>query len=365
MRHSAPSSSRSPVSTMSQFASNLASLARSKLHSGLSSGSRDNLSLHRWVLLKNSIIRDDSAPPTPTEEERELSAPSLVPDAPDAEDEDEDDSFNDEGAFFNFLFPDPGYGAEAQRDAATIATEEQWFDSLLETLGDDDEDDANHHHNHLHISSAGKLIAPSTSFSDHLYHSDVQSPPSSDPASPASSYSDEYSLASPPPPPLQSIAVPYPVPYPPLVKPYGAAAAHDDAEADDELCCYAPRARPAAAAASVVPYFLPYNDLEDSYLSMPDAMEDSASDDDTEPLPATPFSRSRSSFSLSVSDVAVDPASVPLPLESDHRARGRPSVGSEPRIYSSAADDVFAFDPNPVMSSDAAPVYSPFFFQNC
>lgn len=360
---------------MSNFASNLASLARLKLHSGSSNGSRDNLSLHRWVLLKNSIIRDDAAPLTPAEEERDSGAPSLVPDAPDAEDDEDDDALNYDGAFFNFLFPDPGYGAEAQRDAATIATEEQWFDSLLETLGDDEDDDSNQHH----IPSAVKLIASTPPEADDVYHSNAHPPQPSDPASPASSYSDEYSLASPPPLPLQSIAVPYPVPYPPLVKPYGAApAAHDDdANEEDELCYYAPRARPATpvAAASTAAYFLPYNDLEDSYLSMPDAMEDSAlSDDDTEPLPATPWSRSRSSFSYSVSDVAagvLDPASVPLPLEHEqhhhHRARGHPSLGAEPRIYSSsAADDVFAFDPNPGMASvDAAPVYSPFFFQNC
>jgi len=346
-----------PASAMSHFASNLASLARSKLHSGLTSGSMVALSLHRWVLLKNSIIRaDDSALLAPSVEP-DSGTPSLVLDANDAEDEDEDellsldcDLFN-----FNFFFPDPGHGAEAPQDAAAIATEAQWFDSLLETLGDDEDEDNRHRHLLNQLPSVVKVVADG-----NVYHSNAHPPLHSEPASPASSYSDEFNLASPP-SPSSPIAVPYPVPYPPLVKPYGAAAAHDDA--DDEPCYYAPRVRPAATAtATVAPYFLPYDDLEDSYLSMPDAMEDSASDDDTEPLPATPFSRSRSSFSLSNSD-DVDPASVPLPRE--QRARGeRPSMRIEPRIYASA-DDVFPFDPNPDMHSDTTPVYTPFFYQNC
>jgi len=332
---------------MSHFASNLASLARSKLHSTLSSGSRDNLSLHRWVLLKNSIIRDDTPLHIPTEEP-DVGAPALVADV---EEDDEDELLNlIDGDLFDFQFPDPGHRAQAPQDAAAIATEAQWFDSLLETLGDDEDDDQPSHH----LSTAVKLAASPPESDDLFLHSGARSPPHSDPVSPVSSCSDDddYSLASPPQP--QSIAVPYPVPYPPLVKPYDAAAEHDDAD-DDESCYYAPRARSATAA----PYFLPYNDLEDSYLSMPDVVEDTASDDDSEMLPSTPFSRSRSSFSLSSSD--IDPASVPLPRE--QRARGHHSMDAEPHIYTSADDD-FPFDPNPDMPSDS-PVYRPFFYQNC
>ncbi len=279
--------------------------------------------------------------------------PRSFPDANDAEDEDDDELLSLDSDLFNFnFFPDPGHGTEAPQDAAAITTEAQWFDSSLETLGDDEDEDDNHHRHLLHqLPSVFKVVASSPKSDGNVYHSNAHPPLHSEPASPASSYSDKFNLASPSSPP-SPIAVPYPVPYPPLVKPY---------DADDEPCYYAPRAR-AAATATAAPYFLPYDDIEDSYLSMPDAMEDSASDDDTEPLPATPFSCSRSSFSLSNSD-DVDPASVPFPRE--QRARGeRPSMRIEPRIYASA-DDVFPFDPNPDMHSDTTPVYTPFFYQNC
>ncbi|TDL27517.1 hypothetical protein BD410DRAFT_713710 [Rickenella mellea] len=120
-------------STMSTFAANLASLARSKLHSGLSSGSRDNLSLHRWVLLKNSISRDVfaiSAHPTTT-------TTTTPPDSEVFDDDDVEEDFIDED-IFSFLFPDPGHALTSVEDENV--SEAQWLDSLLEKLADDEDE---------------------------------------------------------------------------------------------------------------------------------------------------------------------------------------------------------------------------------
>ncbi|KAG6831294.1 hypothetical protein H0H92_011501 [Tricholoma furcatifolium] len=73
-------------------------MARSKLQPP--TGTRDSVSLHRWVLLKNSIIA-----------------------APDDSD--------------TFMFPDV-----ADQPAPDVSTSEaQWLDSLLQSLGDDEDDD--------------------------------------------------------------------------------------------------------------------------------------------------------------------------------------------------------------------------------
>lgn len=397
---------------MSSFASNLASLARSKLHSAVESGSRDNLSLHRWVLLKNSIIIDISAPASPIIE-NELCAPSLVGDVGDDADAEEEDEMDMDlyAGMSGFLFPDPGDADLLQPSqngavgGSATSTEAQWFDSLFETLADEDDDDEDHQPirrvslppvvNHHHLATLTAATTTTTNANAVSSPAAViaikPEPTSSELVSPASSCcevdeEEEYSSSSP-----SSIAVPYPVPYPPLVKPYGVDdAAHDDDDDDINNNYYSPRPRSSAIASRAVPYFLPFSDLDDSYLSMPDAVEDNASEDDTDSeLPSTPFfNRSRSSFSsnnsnLSLNEVGgvrVDPASIPLPRDSrSTTARSRSRVveaamrAHEPRIYSSADDVCFPFAhepvvviPNPDMLSDSTPVYTPtIFYQNC
>ncbi|KAH8117540.1 hypothetical protein DFH11DRAFT_1025608 [Phellopilus nigrolimitatus] len=292
---------------MSSFAANFVSLARSKLHSSSGSGSRDNLSLHRWVLLKNSITHDDVYTGS------NVSSATLVSDAPNVDEEDEEvDSDTDEG-MFAFLFPDPG-DAVTSADEGSVS-EAQWLDSLLETLGDESEDsDAD---------LSMKCIAAIDS-------DDEQQCSRADADSSCSSLTDDFISPSP-------IAVPYPVPYPPfhppLVRPF------DLGSSDDSFF--------ASHSDSYSPYH--HHDIEDPEGSVPDAIEDT-SDDESDVL-STPFSRSRSSLNL------VDPASIPLP----HDRHG-------PRIYS-ASDDFFSYEVDPLPYSEynsdsTAHVYSPY-HQNC
>lgn len=127
--------------------SELSSLTRSKLSS---STSKESCSLHRWVLLKNSITRaPPSSPITPQSDQPEL-----------PHDADEDDLEESDA----FMFPDVAkFGPVAESNAA----EAQWLDSLLETLGDDDDDDFN----------VGHL--PADDDDDHLLLSPLPSPMSS------------------------------------------------------------------------------------------------------------------------------------------------------------------------------------------
>ncbi|KAI0029818.1 hypothetical protein K488DRAFT_79938 [Vararia minispora EC-137] len=136
-------------------------LSRSKLQSKLQlasgSGARDNGSLHRWVLLKNSIVRTEPTPVPPPEPE------------PEPELDEEHDSF---------MFPDAGVLA-----APGAGLEQQWFDSLLETLDDaSDEDDCEPPLPALPDSDDDEdcLFSPSTSpmsSSDDLVHIPVSPAP--------------------------------------------------------------------------------------------------------------------------------------------------------------------------------------------
>lgn len=293
----------STSSTMFTSAANLVSVARSKLNSSPGSGSRDNLSLHRWVLLKNSIIRDDVLTIAP--------APSPVSDspAPDVEfDEDEEVDFDWDEGMFAFLFPDPG-DAVASHDDGSVS-EAQWLDSLLEKLADNEDDDSE----------------PDYSVKVTIHPVEDDEGSSSGCSSPSSSYSD--SLISP-------IAVPYPVPYPPIHPPLVDSFTFDSQPNYCFSCLPSNRD------------ILTYHDLDDSLSSVPDAIEDT-SDDESE-SPSTPFSDSRTSVAF------VDPASIPLP-------RDQPA----PIIYN-ASDEFFGFEVDPPTypdSNSTPPLYSPY-HQNC
>lgn len=290
---------------MSSFASNLASLARSKLHS-VSSGSRDNISLHRWVLLKNSLVHDAYSDTNPS-----VAALHTTTDTDnDADFEDEEvDSIIDEG-MFAFLFPDPGDASEDAGEAQV--SEAQWLDSLLDSLSDSEDDAADLYYKASFVSAdpQNESIALSTEAS-----------------SPSSSYSDEFAS-------LDSGPVPYPVPYPPVHPPL---ALPFDLESPSCYC------------SSGSYSFCHSHDIDDADDSVPDAIED-VSDDESDSL-HTPFSRSRTSLNL------ADPASVPLPHE-----------GHEPLIFS-ASNDAFPYSSDPLPYSNfnsehSLPVYSPY-HQNC
>ena len=302
---------------MSSIASNLATLARSKLQSAYAgSGSRDNLSLHRWVLLKNSINTSDVHSDRAA---RNTMSISDSPDSPggadsDADLEDEEvDSVIDEGVF-NFLFPDP-WDAVAPADEGS-ASEEQWFNSLLQSLGDDDDYEDADADVKMHIASAD-ASGDAEQLDDH---SRAES------ESLCASCSEEYATPTPSP-----ISVPYTVPY----SPFHTSLAHPY-KIDSHDCCFASDSSPYS--------HFHHHDIDDSESSVPDAIEDT-SDDESESV-LTPFSRSRASLNL------VDPASVPLP-----------SDRFEPQIYRGSSD-LFPYEEDPLpysdMTSESPGVYSPY-----
>jgi hypothetical protein len=316
---------------MSSIANNFAFLARSKLRSACSSGSRDNLSLHRWVLLKNSITVHPEHPQFEPSQSDGSSSEGVntqcgYPDGDvEVEFEEEEvgiDSIDED--VFSFRFPDPGDSVAATDEAS--ASEEQWLDSLLETLVDDDDS------SDIELDLHGSPPTP------------TPSPSSSCPPSPVLSSPEQSSSSLP-------ISVPNAVPYPTCRPPFTGRPFDIDSR-DFFAYHFSPVSCPPSPSSS---YLHHYDILDDSdTLSVPDAIEDaSSSDDETDSL-STPFSRSRSSLNL------VDPALVPLPHD-----------GPEPQIYSASRD---GFRPIPYDGSDqlpyydynsaSTPVYSPY-HQSC
>lgn len=270
------------------MSSSLFSLARSKLHVSVGDGGRDNRSLYRWVLLKNSVLTSivDSAQPF---------TPPPSPVEPDARPIDgEDDS---EG----FMFPDAGQVLHNSA-AHTRASEAEWLDTLLQSLGDDDDDD-----DYALDSSA----TPSEDEDDSsLLYSPLNSPmSSSDDLASSSAFFQPH---------------PYPIVYPPYRPPPPMAMWDTDA--------------------------LPYYDADDiEEPPVPEAIEDTS--DDESDAPATP-SLGRSNEAFPGLTGVVDPASIPLPPD---RSGLRHVV---PRVY--IHDTTFNhFDPEPLpFARDLHPYYN-------
>jgi len=251
---------------MSTETPDLSTLARSKLH--LSVG-KDSCSLHRWVLLKNSIVRSTTPSPSTSTVSLEKCHVTHVNATDDTEDEEvgceEDDTF---------LFPD---AYKLNSGADPNVSEAAWLDSLLETLGDEDDYCAG---NDVHVSvipvddeddSVSPLVSPMSS-SEDLVHQQLHYYPS-------------------------PIAVPYPVPYPPYHPPLIRSFELDSLVSPLD--------------AGLPPYRdpLPYHDMDDvEDLAVPEAIEDTS--DDESDVVSTP-SLLRSSTNLAL----VDPASIPLPAE--------------------------------------------------
>ncbi|OJA11933.1 hypothetical protein AZE42_06378 [Rhizopogon vesiculosus] len=276
----------------------LCTMARSKLHSAM------NGSLHRWVLLKNSMFR----PPVPSVATTvSFSNPVYIPsDDVISEDDGEEEELD------SFMFPDASklIGAEANTSEAA------WLDSLLESLSDGGEDECPSD-NDVRIS-----VIPVE---------DDEDPPFSPLPSPSSSSDDlnQHTYFSPP------IAVPYPVPYPPfhppLLRPYVLGP-----------IIQSPVSPPPAYDA------LPYYDTDElDDLSVPEAIEDT-SDDESDALSTPSLGRS-SLLEL------VDPTSIPLPGQRSIRLR------SQPRVYIHTADsflDRYVLDPLPFPDEDHSTSYN-------
>jgi len=271
--------------------------------------------LHRWVLLKNSIIRSPHLTTSTTSIDNLDANHIYSPEEADDDDEvDEADSF---------MFPDGGKLVDARVEENDNASEAEWLDSLLETLGDEDEDEFN-------VDSDVHVSASLADDDEDLLLSPL--------ISPISSSDDLVGQATYYPPP---IAVPYPVPYPPFHPPL----AHT----------YELGSRYSTLDSSPPPYenALPYHDLDDvEDLSVPEAIEDTS--DDESDVPNTPsVTHSGSTSSL------VDPASVPLPAERSRRRR--PPL----HIYVDTDDSYFyPFEFDPLPFSDSHLNSTPF-YQEC
>ncbi|KAJ3845230.1 hypothetical protein EV361DRAFT_1036608 [Lentinula raphanica] len=214
----------------SSSSSSLSSLAHSKLH---------KCSLHRWVLLKNSLIRADTT---------QTNDPS---DAGQTEVEDEEINTEDSDSF---MFPDAGKLVD--RSGRDSSSEAEWLDSLLETLADDDDDDFS--------VEGGSILQVDDEYDQML--SPLPSPMSS-----SDDLTNESYLAS-------SFSYPYLVPYPPFQPP---------------LINF-------ESSSPTSPYIdpLPYYELDDdgADLPVPDAIEDTSDDESDSPL--TPSIQSSSSLTL-------------------------------------------------------------------
>ncbi|CDO70711.1 hypothetical protein BN946_scf184798.g26 [Trametes cinnabarina] len=301
--------------------SSLFTMARSKLQSAVSSGVRDSCSLHRWVLIKNSIIRfHPTLDPAPSQLQADVTDVQTVYRR---EEEEVRDNVEEDA----FMFPDPHLLGSRSADVGD--SEKQWLDSLLEDLGDDDDD--------------GDVEGSSSSVS--ILPVDDDDEPLSPLCSPMSSSDD---LVNPtgfyyqPPP----IAIPYPVPYPPLHPPLLPSWLQLDASEDHSTA-------PSSGSSALYHDPLPYYDLDLDDLSVPDAIEDTS--DDESDIVSTPDTRSTSSLS------PVDPAAVPLPQE-------RRPLRTLPHVYVDTDNDYFELDnPFPFHDEimDSTRVFRPPLFQEC
>jgi hypothetical protein len=288
---------------LSPQSANLSTLARSKLQTSFT---KENCSLHRWVLLKNSITRANPLIANATTPDRSDVPALFSPEEPDEEDGEEDEEAD------SFMFPDAEKLGNS-KEAYSNASEAAWLDSLLESLGHDEDDEFNLD------SDVSVSVLPADEDEDSL------SPLISPLMSPMSSSDDLVNQAYYAPPIAVSYPVPYPTYHPPLIQ-----------------SCELDSMYSSPHDSSPPPYDdpLPYHDIDDvEDLSVPDAIEDT-SDDESDALTTPSGTQSSSMLSL------VDPASIPLPAE---RRRRRPQL----HVYVDANDTYFyPFELDPLPFSD-------------
>ncbi len=256
---------------MSSDCQNLSQVTRSKLSLVIGGGAKDSCSLHRWVLLKNSITRSQ---PNSTVSCSPINASELHPSYhSDAGDEDEEVCCDVEHD--SFIYPDARKLLDSSGTVNDDSSEKQWFDSLMESLELNDSDDANEPVALLHVA-------------DDEDEDDL--PPFTPSASPMSSTDDlSHPVYNNTP-----ISMPYPVVYPPYDPPLLSPLELQPLNTSlDSSYPYPP-----------FNVALPYNaeDDTDDYLPVPDTVEDT-SDDESDGLSApTPSTRSPS---LSLMDTSA------------------------------------------------------------
>jgi len=292
---------------MSSESPNISTLARSKLH--LSVGGKDSYSLHRWVLLKNLIIRS-SSPSTNAVILHKTDVNTVC--SPDEGDNEDEEVCCEEEAD-SFMFPDASKLNSCGGPDVNVS-EAEWLDSLLETLGDEDDD-----------------FNTDSDVQTSNLRGDYDDQPCSPIISPMSSSDDLINQQAYYPPP---IPVQYPVPYPPFHPPVIQSFELDSLDSSD-----------------VDP--LPYYDMDDvEDLAVPDAIEDT-SDDESDVVSTPSLVRSSSNLSL------VDPASIPLPAE----RRPQPEL----HVYVDTDDSYyypFELDPLP-FRDDRLTSYNHHVYQEC
>jgi hypothetical protein len=243
------------------------------------------------VLLKNSLTRANPLAASPSATADRPDSHSTYHDERDVEDDDDEEETD------SFMFPD-AEKLGTSKETYPSGSEAEWLDSLLESLGDDDDEEFN----------MDPDVTASTLPADD--DDDSFSPLISPLTSPMSSSDDLVNQSYYPPP----IAVSYPVPYPPYHPPLIRSCEHESMYPP-----YVSRpSSPLPPPPSPPPYDdpLPYYDMDDEDLSVPDAIEDT-SDDESDVLTTPSATHSSSMLSL------VDPASVPLPAQ---RRRRRPHL---------------------------------------
>ncbi|GJE86878.1 hypothetical protein PsYK624_029610 [Phanerochaete sordida] len=281
---------------MSTEHQSLFSLARNKLQSVVGGSPKDSSSLHRWVLLKNSIIRSHVQTATPNASDADADA-DYRPGA---------DSFEEEHD--SFMFPDP-HSVHDDEPADAGNGESQWLDSLLEDLEDEEDD----------FFKADDVVSASQQPS-----SDEDTDSLSPLSSPMSSSDDLVDHSS---------YFPYPVPYPPVRPPLVHSWLSDSSDS------ILPPTPPLYD--NPLPY-LDVDELDDS--PVPDAIEDT-SDDESDAL-STP------------SAVSTPTLSPPGPTSPIARERTRLLAHPHPHVYVERDDAYFypfELDPLPFPDDTLAP----------
>jgi len=178
-------------------------VSQRKLLSSFGARARDNLTLHRWVLLKNFASHIESPEPTSA-----AAAPVPMPEEPIVEEE--VFVFPDEDVF---VFPD----ILAQAGVSASALDEaRWLDALLEELDsdDDDEPDTSADDDFVQVRSAPAPLSPPAPVSSP---SPVRPTLLSDPdlvsSSPATCKVSSTAPTTPPPSPSFSDEDEFPFPY--------------------------------------------------------------------------------------------------------------------------------------------------------
>ncbi len=251
---------------MSDETSLLHSITRSKLCESVNN--KDHCSLHRWVLLKNSITSSSTLPMSQYPE----TTPNNIED-PEEEEEQEEEL----GSIVvdTFMFPDAG-NFLSSHSTDVYDSEAQWLDSLLETLAEDEDDDYPSD-SEIHIS-----VLPVDEDDDHLLSPAFSPLSSSDDLHQSHFYSSPVS-----------------VPYASRLTSFDSSLAHG----------YPIATAPTVSASSFSSPFedaLPYRDIDDiEESSVPDAIED-VSDDESDALSTPSSGRSITSLSL---DSSASPSS--------------------------------------------------------